>query len=99
MPFPYTDLSSVKKRPAIVIAELKGDDIILAQITSVKRNDENLVNLSKDDFEIGCLDHNSFVIASMIFTADSSTVCYKVGKLKQEKILEIQNKLCELFTN
>ncbi len=34
LPFPYSDLSSSKKRPAMVLADLKGDDIILCQITS-----------------------------------------------------------------
>jgi mRNA interferase MazF len=27
-PFPFSDLTASKKRPALVIAELKGDDII-----------------------------------------------------------------------
>lgn len=34
VPFPFSDLSSSKKRPAMVISDLKGDDIILCQITS-----------------------------------------------------------------
>jgi len=34
MPFPYSDLSATKKRPALVIAVLDGDDVILCQITS-----------------------------------------------------------------
>jgi len=29
LPFPFSDLSAVKKRPALVAATLKGDDIIL----------------------------------------------------------------------
>ena len=29
VPFPFSDLSESKKRPAMVIAELKGDDVIL----------------------------------------------------------------------
>ena len=36
VPFPFTDLSAAKRRPAIIIANLKGDDLILAQITSKK---------------------------------------------------------------
>mgnify|MGYP001613428797 FL=1 len=39
LPFPYTDLSTTKKRPALVIATLRGENIILAQITTVKRED------------------------------------------------------------
>ena len=39
MPFPFSDLSSTKKRPALIVANLHGDDVILCQITSKKVND------------------------------------------------------------
>ena len=32
-PFPFSDLSATKKRPALVVATLTGDDVILCQIT------------------------------------------------------------------
>ena len=98
LPFPYTDFSSVKKRPAVVIATLKGQNVILAQITTNQRNDEDLVSLAKKDFASGSLSSDSFIMASLIFTADSSKIEYKIGKIKQEKIKEIQNKLVEVFT-
>ncbi len=34
VPFPFSDLNRAKRRPALVIAELEGDDLILCQITS-----------------------------------------------------------------
>lgn len=34
VPFPFSDLTQAKRRPALVIAELEGDDLILCQITS-----------------------------------------------------------------
>ena len=36
LPFPFSDLSASKRRPALVLADLQGDDIILCQITSKK---------------------------------------------------------------
>jgi mRNA interferase MazF len=96
--FPYTNLSEVKKRPALVVATLKGDNIILSQITSVKRPDDDLINLNKEDFESGYLNQNSFIIPSLIFTADCNNIYYKAGNIKQYKILEVQKKLCEIFT-
>ncbi len=34
VPFPFSDLTQAKRRPALVIATLAGDDLILCQITS-----------------------------------------------------------------
>jgi len=98
LPFPFTDLSAVKKRPALVIARLHGNNVILSQITTNKRNDEDIISLTKKDFASGSLIADSFILASLIFTADSSKIEYKAGKLRQEKIKEVQNKLCEIFT-
>jgi mRNA interferase MazF len=98
LPFPYTDFSSMKKRPAVVIATLRGQNTILAQITTNKRDDEDLVSLTKKDFSSGSLSSDSFIMISLIFTSDSSRIFYKAGKLKTEKIKEVQNKLIELFT-
>ena len=32
LPFPFSDLSAAKRRPALVLADLQGQDIILCQI-------------------------------------------------------------------
>lgn len=34
IPFPFSDLSDTKRRPALVLADLAGKDIVLCQITS-----------------------------------------------------------------
>lgn len=39
LPFPQTDLQAGKRRPALVVASLPGEDVILCQITSQARND------------------------------------------------------------
>ncbi len=98
LPFPYTNFSGAKKRPAVVIANLKGQNIILAQITTNQRNDEDLISLRQKDFSSGSLNSDSFIMASLIFTADSSKISYKAGKIKSEKSNEVQNKLIEIFT-
>ena len=98
LPFPFTDLSDSKKRPALVVAALKGDNIILAQITTKKREDEDAVSLKKPDFASGILKVDSNIMPSILFTAESFSVSYKAGRIKQEKIREIEKKLIEIFT-
>jgi len=36
--FPFSDLSKIKKRPALVIKSLEGENTILCQITTKERN-------------------------------------------------------------
>jgi len=43
IPFPFTDLSGNKKRPAFVAADLSGDDIIVCQITSKSKSDSYIM--------------------------------------------------------
>jgi len=98
LPFPYTNFSRVIKRPAVVIATLRGQNVILAQITTNKRDDEDLISLVKDDFSSGSLERDSFIMASLVFTVDASVISYKAGRLTPDKIKEVGEKLCDVFT-
>ena len=55
LPFPFSDLSQSKKRPAIVVAPLQGDDVILCQITTVVHSDLYSILLEEKDFVTGSL--------------------------------------------
>jgi mRNA interferase MazF len=96
--FPFSDNSVYKKRPALVVATLKGDDLILCQITSQPRPDPDIISLKLKDFQSGRISQDSFIRPSILFTVRKSRIDYKAGKLKIEKIKQVQNKLCEIFT-
>ncbi len=96
-PFPFSDLTSSIKRPALIVATLKGDDVILCQITTKERPDPYKTDLIIEDFETGELRVNSFIMPSILFTLRKSIILYKLGKLKQSKIKEIENKIIEIF--
>ena len=55
LPFPFSDLSNSKKRPALVLAHLNGNDIIFCQITSQNTKDNFSILLDSEDFESGLL--------------------------------------------
>ena len=96
IPFPFSDLSSAKKRPALVIHVLEGNDLILCQITSRDVGpDKYSINLDNGDFKEGSLNISSYIKPSKIFTADRSLILYRVGQLKQNKISEVIEKLCK----
>ena len=98
LPFPFSDLSNSKKRPAFVVAKLKSDDdLILCQITSQARFDDYSIVLSNADFKKGSLNLSSMIRPNRLFTADKSIILYKVGFLKEEKIKEVENELIKII--
>ena len=78
----------MQKRPALVLAELDGDDRILCQITSQQFVDRYAVSMEETDFEEGTLRKKSNIRPNRIFTADSKIILYKAGHLKSGKIDE-----------
>jgi len=89
IPFPFSDLSASKRRPALIIAALQGDDAILCQITSQSRNDDYSVSLDYSDFKQGKLSVSSNIRPNKLFIADKSIIQYKVGSLKDKKLKEV----------
>ncbi len=51
VPFPFTDLSSAKVRPALVLAAVTRNDLILCQITSQSAGHPGAVPIVASDFE------------------------------------------------
>ena len=93
----YLKLSGEKKRPALIIKKIAGNDFLLCQITHKSYEKSEEVELRKSDFIEGSLKSDSFIRITKIFTADESLVEYKVGSLKKEKTLEIINKICDIL--
>lgn len=61
VPFPFSDLTQTKRRSALVVAELQGDDLILCQITSRLITDQYAILIDNIDFSSGSLRHSSNV--------------------------------------
>jgi mRNA interferase MazF len=98
VPFPFSDLSELKRRPALVVADLAGDDFVLCQITSQNVKDYYSVPLNEEDFEAGSLNRNSNIRPNRIFTADKKIMLYKTGHLKKEKLTETIGKIIDILS-
>ena len=96
--FPFSDVAESKKRPSLIVATLKGDHVILSQIIGQQRPDQDILELNSNDFQKGGISRDSFIRPSVLFTLHKSKIEYKAGKIKQEKIKEVQNKIIEVFT-
>jgi len=96
LPFPFSDLSSSKRRPALVVAIASHNDIILAQITSQSFSDKYAIELLEADFSYGSLNISSNIRPNKLFTAEINIVAYKNRKhkfAKNERGCKCDNKL------
>ncbi len=98
LPFPFSDLTANKKRPALVVVNLMGDDIIVCLITSQTVKDGYAISLSNSDFASGNLKQISNIRPNRVFTADSKIVLYKIGTLERKKIEEVTERIVEIFS-
>ena len=83
IPFPFSDLSGSKKRPALVLADLQGDDFILCQITSQHTKDIYTIAINDSDFKTNKLPVPSNIRPNRIFTADKNIIIKKAASLDE----------------
>ncbi len=81
VPFPFSDLSQSKVRPAVCLADAGREDWVLCQITSSPYGDPAAVPLDAADFAAGGLLVASFARPGKLFTAHAGLLVRSVGVL------------------
>lgn len=99
LPFPFSDLSENKVRPAVVLARANQNDWILCQITSNAYGDAQAIVLERTDFESGMLRLTSYARPSKLFTANERLMVSIVGTLKKEKLQEIRDAITTILNS
>lgn len=98
IPFPFSDATKKKNRPALVIKKLDGDDLIACAITSKANKDKDGITIEKKDFKYGSLPIETCDIRpSILFTASQKIIDKKLGYLKPEKFEEVLLKIAEIL--
>ena len=98
LPFPQTNLQAGKRRPALVVVDLAGDDLILCQITSQAHHDSYSISLDTNDFQTGRLAVRSYVRPNRLFTVEQSVILYTAARLTSAKLDETLAKLRQMFS-
>ncbi len=97
IPFPRNDPAAGKRRPALVIAELPGADLILCQITGRAHWDSFAVPLDSSDCERGQIEQPCFIRPQRLFTVEQHVILRSVGKVTAAKYDEVFKKVRSLF--
>jgi mRNA interferase MazF len=102
VPFPFTDLSQTKLRPAVVLhVDSTGNDITVCFISSQAVTNLSLeefaINPSEPEFTGTGLRIASKVRVSRIVTLEKSLVTRRIGKLGINQIQQLNNILIYTF--
>lgn len=97
VPFPFSDLSKAKMRPAVVLADAGRGDWVLCQITSDPYGDPRSVELTDGDFAAGSLRTASYARPGKLFTANRELVFAELGELKPETFRRLVRVIVDLL--
>ena len=96
VPFPFSDLSTTKVRPAVVISSSRyhstQPDILLAAITSKISVAPDLLDFSLSDWRSAGLRYPS-AFKPVIFTLEPGRVILHIGSLTSADMAEIDSRL------
>jgi mRNA interferase MazF len=97
VPIPFTDLSSQKRRPVIVVSNnaynQKTTDLVVVAMTSNPVETEYSFSITSSDLGKGKLNHPGKVRVDKIYTISRSIVVKTFGRVKGSVLDRIRNEL------
>ncbi len=99
VPFPFTDLSGQKLRPALVVSrsDRPGSDVVVAFITSYRDDSlsptDLLITTDRADFKLTGLKASSVIKLDKLVTIDSSIMLGELGLLSPALLEQANEKL------
>ena len=96
-PFPFTDLSEIKIRPAVVLAGVGMQDWVLCEITSSSQVRDLYVAIGPGDMTTGKLKLRSWARPDRLTTLNDAVFERRLGRLSTAKHAEIAAAVRSLF--
>jgi len=96
VPFPFSDLSQSKLRPAVVVVGAGRGDWALCQITSNPYAGPHAVSLTNASFAKGSLRAANFARPGKLFTAGSILMFRKAGLLTEPATRKVIDAIIEI---
>ncbi|MBI4044673.1 MAG: type II toxin-antitoxin system PemK/MazF family toxin [Candidatus Diapherotrites archaeon] len=100
-PIPFSTHTSGKIRPTLVISKKeynnKSEDIIVLKITSKVKDYPFDIDLKENNLISGTLKQESVIQADFPVVIEKTSVSQKIGKISEQKLKEVKQKLKELY--
>ena len=101
VPFPFTNLTSSKKRPVLILSRTeyntKSLDFVCCGITSNTKKADHSVLIQNKDLLLGFLPKPSRIKTNTIFTLEKSIVVRSLGKVNENTMEKVKKEVYNLF--
>jgi mRNA interferase MazF len=101
VPFPFTDLSQVKRRPVLILSNRSHNrtsrDFICCGITSNLENSRNSILLDPSELTEGTIPVRSRIKYAKVFTLEKTLVGKRLGRVSQQKLEKVRRGLISLL--
>jgi len=95
IPFPFTDLSGIKNRPALLLAQSERDVIVAFITTQLKWEDDHHIVI-QPSHESG-IKKTSLLRLDKLTTINKELIIGKLGNLSSSELRSVDIKLLQLF--
>ncbi len=94
LPFPFTDLSTAKQRPAVIVSQngMNHPNYIVAKITTVLRADDSSFAIQPDDTNVP-LKYQSEVRTTDLATVHHTLIIRKIAAFKKHALIDLTNQI------
>lgn len=100
IPFPFSDLSSIKQRPVVVLSNNKdialSEDIIVCGITSQLKEKNHSITIDNTNLEKGTIPKISNIRVDKLFTVHKESIIKKLAKLNKKTYAHVKKEFMSL---
>ena len=100
VPFPFSNLSSIKQKPVLVLSKNtdneKVEDVITCGITSNIKDSRYSVLIEKKNLVEGSIPKTSRIKVDKLFTISQDIIKKKVGRINRETFEKVRSEFIDL---
>jgi len=100
VPFPFSDLTSVRQRPVLVLSRKeyneKCEDVITCGVTSNLKNSKYSVLIDNSNLTEGNIPVKSRIKVDKLFTLEQSIIIKKIGRVNKETFSRVRKEFVNL---
>lgn len=101
VPFPFSDLSSIKQRPVLVLSKRQDnidcEDIITCGIISNLKDERHSVLIDNSNLIQGLIPAKSRIKVDKLFTINKDIIGKKISRINKETFQEVKKEFCSLL--